>query len=135
MKTIKRRPLATSAGAQIKAARPVSVPDLSVQLKQVREVIHFTQAELAPLLRVSHRTLADLEGKKKTIGQREQKAFIELKRLVSSLSEIMPANEVGKWLKTPNEAFGGFKPLELLDRGEVDRIYEMIYVLKAGIPG
>lgn len=135
MKTIKQRPLTTSEGAQIKAARPVPVADLSVQFKQLRKGINFTQVELAPLLRVSHRKLASIEGRKITIGQREQKALIEVKRLVSSLSEIMPANEVGKWLKTPNEAFGGFKPLELVDRGEVDRIYEMIYLLKAGIPG
>ncbi len=104
-------------------------------IKHLRKCIGFTQMELAPLLRVSHRTLLSMEGGKKTIGQREWKAFVELKRLVSGLSEIMREEEVGKWLKTPNDAFGGFKPLELLDRGEVDRIYEMIYMLKAGIPG
>lgn len=109
--------------------------DLGVQVKQLRRVMRFTQVELAPLLDVSQRTLASMEGGKKAFGQHERKAIVELKRLVSSLAEIMPADEVGRWLTTANDAFNGFKPLELIDRGEVDRIYEMVYMLKAGIPG
>ena len=59
----------------------------------------------------------------------------ELERLTKGLAGIMPAQNVSLWLKTPNQAFGGFKPLELIQRGESGRLYEMIYTLKAGIPG
>lgn len=143
MNMAKGRPLASSAprtpvalaGARNRATTPGSAADWHLQLKELRKQICFTQVEFAPFLDVSLRTLASMEGGKKTIGRQELKAIVELKRLVSGLSEIMPATEVGQWLKTANDAFGGFKPLELVDRGEVDRIYEMIYVLKAGIPG
>ena len=136
MKTsaMRRRTTAQSASAPLAAATLNPAGDSSAQLKELRKRICFTQVEFAPLLDVSLRTLASMEGGKKTIERQDLKAMVELKRLVSRLSEIMPANTVGPWLKTPNDAFGGFKPLELVDRGEVDRIYEMIYTLKAGLP-
>jgi hypothetical protein len=46
----------------------------------------------------------------------------------------MRAEFIGSWLKTPNEAFSGLKPIEVIERGEVDRIWRMIYELESGIP-
>jgi hypothetical protein len=34
----------------------------------------------------------------------------------------------------PNEAFGGLKPLEVIERGEIDRIWQMIHLLRSGTP-
>jgi hypothetical protein len=31
-----------------------------------------------------------------------------------------------------NEAFGGLKPLKVIERGEVDRLWTMIYHLESG---
>jgi hypothetical protein len=41
---------------------------------------------------------------------------------------------VGEWLKTPNEAFDGSTPLQVIERGESDRIWRMIYQLQTGEP-
>ena len=32
----------------------------------------------------------------------------------------------------PNDAFNGLKPIEVIERGEVDKIWEMIYRLRSG---
>jgi len=40
---------------------------------------------------------------------------------------------VGKWLETPNDAFGGLKPLEVIERGEIDRIWQMVHTLRSGV--
>ena len=40
---------------------------------------------------------------------------------------------IGKWLKAPNPAFEGLKPLEVIDRGESDRLWEMVYFLRSGV--
>jgi len=34
----------------------------------------------------------------------------------------MKADYVATWLESPNPAFGGLKPLEVVERGEIDRI-------------
>ena len=56
-------------------------------------------------------------------------------RLQQALGRVMRAEFVGQWLQAPNTAFAGLKPIEVLERGEIDRIWRMIYILEAGQPG
>jgi hypothetical protein len=39
---------------------------------------------------------------------------------------------VGPWLDTPNDAFSGLKPLDLIERGEMDRLWRMIFEVESG---
>jgi uncharacterized protein (DUF433 family) len=54
--------------------------------------------------------------------------------LRARLTEVMKKESLGKWLQTPNEAFDGLKPLEVIEHGESDRIWAMIYFLRSGVP-
>ncbi|MDB5384623.1 MAG: hypothetical protein JWM11_269 [Planctomycetaceae bacterium] len=58
----------------------------------------------------------------------------ELLRLTNALSEIMHKDAIGSWLQAPNSAFDGLKPLEVIERGEIDRIWSMIFFLRSGVP-
>jgi hypothetical protein len=58
----------------------------------------------------------------------------EITRISDALAEVMDKGIIGKWLQTPNEAFDGLKPLEVIERGEIDRIWQMIYFLRSGTP-
>ena len=40
----------------------------------------------------------------------------------------------GPWLKDPNPAFDGSTPLQVIERGETDRIWRMVYELESGEP-
>jgi hypothetical protein len=57
----------------------------------------------------------------------------EFERLTKALNEVVRDSAVGEWLKTPNPAFSGLTPLEMIDRGEGDRLWEMIYYLRSGV--
>ena len=46
--------------------------------------------------------------------------------------KIMKPDHVGEWLDTPNEAFSGLKPLDLIERGEIDRLWRMIFEVQSG---
>ena len=61
-----------------------------------------------------------------------QKQLKELVRLFGALSNIMQTDYVGEWLKTANPAFENSTPLQVIERGEVDRIWNMIYHLQTG---
>lgn len=63
-----------------------------------------------------------------------RKNIRELVRLFDALSDIMDTGYVGEWLKAPNEAFDGSTPLQVIERGESDRIWRMIYFLETGEP-
>jgi hypothetical protein len=59
----------------------------------------------------------------------------ELARLQRALERVMKADFVPHWLQEPNDAFAGLKPIEVVERGEIDRIWRMIYQLESGVPG
>jgi hypothetical protein len=58
----------------------------------------------------------------------------ELKRLTRALEELVEPKFIGQWFQTPNEAFDGSTPAQLVERGESDRLWRMIHVLESG-PG
>ena len=60
--------------------------------------------------------------------------FQELNRLIAALGEIMMTATIGTWLLKPNAAFDGLKPIEVIDRGEIDRHWSMIFYLRSGSP-
>jgi hypothetical protein len=43
-------------------------------------------------------------------------------RLRDLLARVVRPNVIPHWLTTPNPAFGGLKPLDVIERGEVDRL-------------
>ena len=51
------------------------------------------------------------------------------------LKDVVEPACVDQWLSTPNPAFAGLSPLELIERGESDRLWRMIYELESGQPG
>jgi len=57
----------------------------------------------------------------------------ELDRLTTALSEVMRKESIGKWLRRPNPAFGGLTAVEVIERGESDRIWETIFFLRSGV--
>jgi transcriptional regulator with XRE-family HTH domain len=57
----------------------------------------------------------------------------EIERLRDRLAEVVKADAIPQWLETPNLAFGGLKPLEVIERGEVDELWQMIFDLESGV--
>jgi hypothetical protein len=53
-------------------------------------------------------------------------------RLFDALADLMAGAYVGEWLRTPNEAFDGSTPLQVIERGEGDKIWRMIHELQTG---
>jgi hypothetical protein len=50
------------------------------------------------------------------------------------LEGIMKKDFVETWLKTPNNAFEGKTPLEIISEGNKEKIQEMIYRINSGEP-
>jgi DNA-binding transcriptional regulator YiaG len=114
-------------------ARTVLVRPKRAKVATFRQVLHLTQPEFARLVPISVRSLASLEAGAAPTEAIARK-LIELERLAKSLAEVMRQETIGTWLKTPNPAFDGLKPLEVIERGEIDRLWSMIYFLRSGVP-
>lgn len=63
-----------------------------------------------------------------------EKQLKELVRLFDALSNVMETAYIGEWLKTGNPTFDNSTPLQVIERGEADRIWSMIYRLQTGEP-
>ena len=59
---------------------------------------------------------------------------MEHQRLMNALAEVIKEETLESWLQTPNPAFDGLKPLKVIDGGESDRVWSMIYFLRSGMP-
>lgn len=102
-------------------------------VRDMRAQLGLTQNLFARLSGLSVRTIADWESGKTPAAAKAQR-LTEIQRLQRALSGVMRQDYIGPWLQTPNEAFSGLKPIEVIERGEVDRIWRMIYELESGIP-
>lgn len=125
-----KKPVHIKSKPKVKAVGTSVTPGMVLDL---RNRLQLNQTVFARLLPVSVRSLATLESgvpPTEVIARR----LIELRRLINALSEVIKKDSLGAWLQTPNDAFDGLKPLEVIDRGESDRIWSMIYFLRSGVP-
>jgi hypothetical protein len=71
----------------------------------------------------------------KTPGEAARIRLTELKRLLKALAQVVEPAAIESWLQTPNSAFEGSTPLQVVERGEMDRLWLMLHQLGSGEPG
>ncbi|MBX3415477.1 MAG: hypothetical protein KF708_22530 [Pirellulales bacterium] len=92
-----------------------------------------TRETFSRLVNVSVRAIAQQESGTKV--EKLERPYVEVLRLYRELSDAVEPAALGPWFVTPNDALQGLKPLEVIDRGEIDRLWEMAYRLRSGMPG
>lgn len=96
----------------------------------LRQSLGLTRKLFSRLTGYSERAIAEWEsGKEQSDSSRQR--LTEIHRLRQSLLEVIPAEQVGAWLLEPNDALNGFKPLEVIERGEIDRLWKVLFLLDA----
>lgn len=100
---------------------------------ELRQSLGLNRKLFSRLTGYSERAIADWEAGKEVSGSSRQR-LTEIQRLQAALARVMQSEFVGQWLQTPNPAFDGLKPIELVERGEIDRVWKMIYLLESGQP-
>ena len=58
----------------------------------------------------------------------------ERDHIKQALTSLITPDTIGPWMGEPNEEFGGLKPIEVIKRGEIDRIWALIDDLRSGSP-
>lgn len=117
----------------LKGVRVVRVKSGEVKL-ELRQKLGMAREVFGRLVDVSTRTIADVEASQKKVDKL-QRNYIEVQRLCNVLGEVVDPACLGEWFKTPNDALSGFKPIEIIERGEIDRLWDLVYRLRSGIPG
>jgi len=93
-----------------------------------------TQDTFTRLTGFSPRAVAHwVQGRKPSTST--ERRLTEMKRIFEALETLVAKDAIGPWLKESNPAFDGSTPLQVIERGETDRIWRMIYELQSGEPG
>jgi hypothetical protein len=90
-----------------------------------------SQDLLSRLLDVSLRTASGIETGKIAPSQ-IRRNLTQVSRLGEALGEAMDPGNVGRWLAEPNEMLGGLKPVEAIERGHIDLVWQIIEGLRSG---
>ena len=105
----------------------------TTNVRDIRNSLGVSRKVFSRLTGFSERSIAAWEAGKGLAAGTLAK-MREIKRLYDALAKVMDPSCVGTWLENPNEAFDQLKPLEVIERGEMDRIWRMIFFLESGVP-
>lgn len=138
MKAKKKLVRRTRATARIKEPTAVYHPAMKVApapaIEKIVEKFGLRQETLSRMTGFSLRAVAGWSnGKAPSTPVR--RALVEMDRLLDSLSRLMRPKDVGRWLKEPNPALDGSTPVQVIERGQTDRIWRLLYFLESGEPG
>jgi DNA-binding XRE family transcriptional regulator len=103
----------------------------NARLRALQQRHRLSQTLLARLLDVSLRTASGLESRAVPPTQL-RRSLTQVTRLCSALAEAMNAAYVGPWLDEPNEMLAGLKPVEAIERGRIDRVWQVVEGLRSG---
>ena len=108
--------------------------DCTDLLQTYRLQFHVTQTQFARLTGISARSFSKWR-QGESPSSKNRKVLVEVDRLLHGMARVMEGNQIGPWLARPNPAFDGSRPLEVIERGEQDRIWCMLYDLESGQAG
>ncbi len=90
--------------------------------------------ELGRLTGFSLRALAEWSSGKLPSAPAKRR-LQEVRRLLDALARIVRPGRIPHWLHQPNPAFDRLTPLQVIELGEIDRLWAMVHELAAGQPG
>jgi DNA-binding transcriptional regulator YiaG len=102
-------------------------------ITEVRQKWNLSRKLFSRLTGFSERAIAGWESGT-PLGEPAERRIREIARLQQRLAHVVKPAQVPAWLQTPNQAFDGLKPLEVIERGEMDRLWSMIFYLESGLP-
>lgn len=109
------------------------VANTSADVKALCETYDLKREELGRLTGFSLRALADWAAGELP-SQPAKRRLHEVRRLLDALAEIVKPESIPKWLHQTNPAFAPLTPLQVIELGEIDRLWAMVYDLGSGQP-
>jgi len=104
-----------------KAADPTDV-------KRLCETYGLRREDLGRMTGFSLRALAEWSAGKLP-SEPARRRLHEIRRLLDALAEVVKIDAIPTWLKTRNPAFDNLTPIQAIEVGEIDRLWQMVHQL------
>ena len=102
------------------------------QLKSLRHGLGMSQYDMSRMLSLSVRSLSAVENDLKKLSSDDIRRINEMTRLYEALAAIIKPQFIGEWFKEPSQLFNGLSAMEVIERGEIDRIWRMVHHIQDG---
>ena len=137
-------PIGTAIGAVVGAVAgtlagkgPAEYPappvPLSARIQELQQSLGLNIETLSRLSGFSPRSISGWKAGQVANDVAVRK-FEELSRLAAALSRVMKSDFVPRWLQSPNPALDHLKPVEVIERGHIDRLWRLMVHLETGMP-
>jgi DNA-binding transcriptional regulator YiaG len=131
LKPRRRRPLRSAPQTATAIGKAKAFREKN-KVASLRLLLALPRSKFARLLGRTERAIIDWESGRADPQGLSQQRLRELERLTEALRGLFKLDALGEWFDTPNRAFGNLKPIEVIERGESDRLWQMIFELRAG---
>jgi DNA-binding transcriptional regulator YiaG len=111
-----------------------AVAEQSADVSALCETYQLKREELGRLTGFSLRALAEWAAGKLP-SQPARRRLQEVRRLLDALAQIVKPEGIPKWLHRRNAAFDHLTPLQVIELGEIDRLWAMVHDMGSGQPG
>ncbi len=105
----------------------------SADVRALCETYKLKREELGRLTGFSLRALAEWAAGKLP-SQPARRRLQEVRRLLDALAQIVKPESIPQWLHQRNPAFDRLSPLQIIELGEIDRLWAMVHDLASGQP-
>lgn len=95
-------------------------------------MLRMPRSRFARLVGRTERAIIDWESGKTGPQGLSLQRIRELERLIAALRGLVKADALGEWFDAPNPALAELKPIEAIERGEIDRLWQMIFEMNSG---
>jgi DNA-binding transcriptional regulator YiaG len=119
-------PQAPAREAKLATQLLTEVAAVSPDVDVLCETYGMRREELSRLTGFSLRALADWSSGKLP-SQPAQRRLQEIRRFLDALSGLVQPTAIPTWMRSPNPAFGRLTPLQVIELGEIDRLWAMIH--------
>ena len=102
-------------------------------MADVRSGLGVTRELFARLTGFSVRAITGWEAGR-PISEPGLRRVKEMERLRAARAEGLREEFISQWLVTPCEGLSGLKPVEVLERGETDRLWRVVLLIGSGMP-
>src|SRR2546421_614528 len=105
---------------------------IAVRLEGIQKAVDLTARDVAQLLGTSPETISRWRGGKTDPQPRMRDSLLQLEWLVGELAELYNPQEAHLWLFSKHKLLNGERPVDLIERGETERVLQLIAQLKDG---
>lgn len=105
---------------------------IAERIEGIQKSVDITAREVAQLLCTTPETISRWRGGKTEPRPRTRDSLLQLEWLVTELAELYHPKEAHLWLFSKHKLLDGERPVDLIQRGQIDRVLQIISQLKDG---